>query len=798
MAKLLLKVSAWINLVIGGLILGGTLLIFNIGFLLWILIGIGGFFGLTKLAIGGTFLYVAQKPDEEIGNKRGYVLASSIVSLLTMDIISFILGLIAYTYIPLGIGNQDNIKSVLSEEEKAQKRYKTLLALGCALVLLAGIIFAVTEWTSLSGFYKTIALITASLVFFIMSFVSEKMFKLKSSAITYYILGNVFSIVTFISAGYFNVFGNWFSLNGEGVKLYEAFLWGIVGALTYFGYIKYYNRKLFYILDLAILMIISSVLNFFTVGKDVLLLVEIIILAVFALISSKNEIVKIANTFSRVFLPIVSFSLPFLGADFGNEEKILFNLISFGIVFVSSYYLAVEKKKLFYEIFAPIFTLFTLFSFTANFGTDSKIILLQFILITMILYLIGFSKKENKGLFSTSAIVCDIALVYTLLDSLDLGFVYLAIISGIALLAISISVSFSDKFWVGHFEIWIEPIKVILLAYAIYNLAYKFQYIESKMFLAMLGIVFACICMFRKGIIKKLYFIGAIVASVGVLFAGGFMPVSQSLILISLVILFFVISKSSDNNFKMCRELVYGLVLLALALIFNNTFSHFNMEIIGIVLLSIIYTILFFVFDNDNILRYFTIVALLIPYVSILPISMFNDEVNSILYSLPWLALIFVYTRGFLESAELKIVNAIEIVVLSMWYLSLSTQISLETAIFIGIISFASILIGYRSDKWSSLYYTGIVFLILNTLVQLREFWESIPIWGYILVTGLVLIGIVTYKEYRKVNKKDEVEEVEVEIVDQPKIVTKENKLDGRAVAVGTILYLFIPIILQI
>ena len=64
---------------------------------------------------------------------------------------------------------------------------------------------------------------------------------------------------------------------------------------------------------------------------------------------------------------------------------------------------------------------------------------------------------------------------------------------------------------------------------------------------------------------------------------------------------------------------------------------------------------------------------------------------------------------------------------------------------------------------------------------------------------GLILIGIVTYKEYIRVTKKESAEKVEVEIVGEHKAIPAKQVLDTRAVVAGSILYLvFIPILLEV
>lgn len=797
MAKKLLKVAGILSLVFGSLVFLISYLITNtflevIGF-----IGIG--YAIIKLAVGGVYLNASNKNGEEFIRKKGYVLVANIVSILTGSFITFILGIIAYIdmdKVTLAENGERYIKRELTAEEKEQKRLKNLLALGCGLVILAGVIFAVTTWETLTGVLKTFALLIFSIIFFAMSYFSENKFKLKISSITYYILSNAFLVFAFIAAGYFEILGNWFSLNGDGVNLYNSFLWILISILSYVAYIKYSQKDLFYIVDLSILISLVFLLNFFNIGNDIVLFVIISLLSIFSLLPSEGEIIKRAKNLSNILLPI---SLIALFADiskFNLGDRLIFNLVSFGIGFISAYYLAIHNKNAFFEIFAPIFAIATSFMLSITTGNNDKIIFLQLILISVIIYFVGYRNKEQKGLFNSSLVMCDLALLYILTDALNMGYIYFAIISGVILLGISLIISSDESVGKYHFEKIIEPLKVILLSYTLYSLFEKLEYTEETLFSAVLASIFAIICLFRKDLIKIIYFIGALVIGTFILSFNfnDIAPVTQIILVVAFCILLFITFR--NEKFYKYKELTFGLTLLSIAFACLSIFNNFKLELLGIILLTIIYTVIFVCSRKNDVFRCFTITALLIPYVTILPISIWNDNINYILYSLPWLALIFVYTRGFLASVNEKTVNVIEIVTLSIWYLAVSSRLAPEVAIFIGVISFVWLLIGYKNEKWFSLYYTGIAFLIVNTIFQLKEFWTSVPLWAYILLAGLILIGIVTYKEYSKVNKENDEEKVEVEIVDEPGDNIIEKELDNRAIISGSVLYFVIIAVL--
>ena len=61
-------------------------------------------------------------------------------------------------------------------------------------------------------------------------------------------------------------------------------------------------------------------------------------------------------------------------------------------------------------------------------------------------------------------------------------------------------------------------------------------------------------------------------------------------------------------------------------------------------------------------------------------------------------------------------------------------------------------MIGYYKNEFKAFFKGGIIITVVNIIYQLRNLWEQIPFWLYLLVGGLALIGFVTYKEMN--NKK--------------------------------------------
>lgn len=105
-----------------------------------------------------------------------------------------------------------------------------VLITGTLLVILSGIVFAATTWQALPDILKTITLFSFSAVFFAVSSLAERKLNLTKTGTAFFTLGSFFLPITIFAAGILGLFGEWFSLYGEGRFLlmsvsFLAFSW---------------------------------------------------------------------------------------------------------------------------------------------------------------------------------------------------------------------------------------------------------------------------------------------------------------------------------------------------------------------------------------------------------------------------------------------------------------------------------------------------------------------------------------------------------------------------------------------
>ncbi len=790
MHKGVLYVAGGINLSIGALMLLMTLIFgFNLVSIPMIIL----------LVTGAVFVYAANS-DSLNRSFNKWVLISAIFNIFTCNIISFILGLIGFSYLPNKEKTSDEINNVtpkkeLSPEEKERRKMRNILGLGVGLIVLAGIVFATSTWETISGSEKTIVLALGAILFCLISILAEKKLNLKVSGKTYYILSNILFVVSIVSAGYFEIFGNWFSLNGGGSNLFLMILWIIIGALCGSVYSKYENKNILY----AVCWSIISVIYFGVLATGLHYDVAILVLSVILAIGTMYEKNDILRKFSRAVLPVVSIVL--LGNIINNQGNIIINLVSFIVLSSICYYLAMIVKNEFYRVFAPLSTLLNALAICLVSQTKSEVLLLQMALISLIIYSIGYYKRnDDKLVYNVSSVIADLTWLYVVFDSLNLKFYYLAIATSVVMLGVSVIVNLDKSSGTYHYEKIVEPLKVLLFVFTICKLVETLEIISSIPFELIFLVTFFVMYFVRRGTFKFVYFVLTFISSLWILinFSDVFTPVVHLINFIVLLGLFIKVSMSNEKKYLNFKEALYVGVLLAILSIFTGLLDKYeDLALYCALGTAISYMIMFVLVKNNELLRLITSLAIMIPYymalgnvVDIVKNSTnfeFVRDMEYVFTSFPWLIMIVIYTRGFLKSVERKYVDTIEATTLSVWYLCVLRRVCPEVGLFVGIVALFFILVGYKSEKYVTFYYTGIIFTILNLIIQLKGLWDVIPLWAYILVAGLVLIGVVTYKEYIKTNPK--CEEVVPDIIEPGEVTVKKAEVDKKTVLVGNIIY---------
>lgn len=137
------------------------------------------------------------------------------------------------------VNHSENFKS----EKRRVSSINVLLVIGSLFIILAGFIFATTTWASLGNIVKAVTILSFSAVLFAVSSLSERKFDLPKTGKVFYTLGCAFLPITVLAVAYFKIFGEWFSLGGNGSGAVVAVAAALTGAVCFKGSFDYRSRE---------------------------------------------------------------------------------------------------------------------------------------------------------------------------------------------------------------------------------------------------------------------------------------------------------------------------------------------------------------------------------------------------------------------------------------------------------------------------------------------------------------------------------------------------------------------------
>lgn len=119
-----------------------------------------------------------------------------------------------------------------------------MLFIGVAFVILSGVVLSTAQWHSMSDFQRVGLISLAAVFFFGVSAFARRKLKLISSGLAFYMLGGVFTGISFLSLGYFNLMGDWFSTSGDGAALLFS-VFALIVTVFSAGASKLYKKTAF-------------------------------------------------------------------------------------------------------------------------------------------------------------------------------------------------------------------------------------------------------------------------------------------------------------------------------------------------------------------------------------------------------------------------------------------------------------------------------------------------------------------------------------------------------------------------
>jgi len=229
-------------------------------------------------------------------------------------------------------------KKILTPQEIKERNITWSLNLGVIFILIAGLVLATSNWEMMNNITKTLVVTFVSGMFFGISVLSERILKIKKTAFAFWILGSLLLPVSILSAGYFQLFGEWLSVFGEG-----KYLLGVIGAtlcLPLYGYSTYkYKHRIFsWITLIALSLNVIFIFKALYLRQDLFYLFMIIYNSILLFINYKYKEYKNLSLFTKelsVFTQInILFTTLFILIDYLDLELYGYNILLTSLLYM--------------------------------------------------------------------------------------------------------------------------------------------------------------------------------------------------------------------------------------------------------------------------------------------------------------------------------------------------------------------------------------------------------------------------------------------------------------------------------
>ena len=640
--------------------------------------------------------------------------------------------------------------------------FQLMLSIGVFLIILSSIIFATSTWKLYSNFIKVLILGGETLLFFVLGILLKYVFKVKKTGNALTLISTILLPTTFLCAGYFNLFGNLFSLTGKYSTLFLSvtFLMEALVTLIRKNIIKS-NKYLFSLICffagifLLIYGIIKNVCLTFVITSFVLMLINIFKNKIFNNLKEFNIfniLVSIIFTFAYFYF---SFYQLFSNNLLLEKLYLVFFIISLSLNFIISRPKDNEVLNIFSVLYETMLVIWFVM-FSKNLLTSS----FAFVISGLISYIVYYISNNNY-VKTTSVIV---SYIQGFLGIFIICFVKECVIMAPIISFIYIVLTFigslnKDKLKI--INIIFEPIYLIMLAIGILIQPFIIKNIKA---IDVIMVINACLIIativstIRKNKVKNCYLIILIIGLFIQSLCSYFSSVMYFVTAFIMYLLLIIYSLMSKDEFS--KNLLDALCILSL----SSVLIGLNKYTLISSLITTILLIIFSILNKTNNKKYLYLSLVSIPIIMIISNLSFNYSIKKDLSMIILIPSLLILTRKFLNALKENDKIVLEFIFISALALSitspsimfiylillyvvalllkkeytLSSKTYFNYLIFFSIISFLNV----SADKLDNLYMIGIITLLVINQILFRILYEkrNIIFEAFHSIISLVLI----------------------------------------------------------
>lgn len=634
--------------------------------------------------------------------------------------------------------------SIKKEKEKTCG-FQLMLSIGVFLIILASIIFATSTWKLYSNFIKVLILGGETLLFFALGILLKYVFKVKKTGNALTLISTILLPTTFLCAGYFNLFGNLFSLTGKYSALFLSvtFLMEALVTLIRKNIIKS-DKYLFSLICffagifLLIYGVIKNVCLTFVITSFILILINIFKNKIFNNLKEFNIfniLVSIIFTFAYFYF---SFNQLFSNDLLLEKLYLVFFIISLSLNFIISRPKDNEVLNIFSVLYETMLVIWFVM-FSKNLLTSS----FAFVISGLISYIVYYISNNNY-VKTTSVIV---SYIQGFLGIFIICFVKECVIMAPIISFIYIVLTFigslnKDKLKI--INIIFEPIYLIMLAIGILIQPFIIKNIKA---IDVIMIINACLIIativstIRKNKVKNCYLIILIIGLFIQSLCSYFSSVMYFITAFIIYLLLIIYSLMSKDEFS--KNLIDALCILSL----SSVLIGLNKYTLISSLITTILLIIFAILNKTNNKKYLYLSLVSVPIIMIISNLSFNYSIKKDLSMIILIPSLLILTRKFLNALKENDKIVLEFIFISALALSitsssimfiylillyvvalllkkeytLSSKTYFNYLIFFSVISFLNV----SADKLDNLYMIGIITLLVINQILFRILYEK-------------------------------------------------------------------------
>lgn len=611
--------------------------------------------------------------------------------------------------------------------KEPKQKIEMPLNLGVALISLSGIILATTNLEFINNITKILLLFSIGIIFIVLSNVLEIRLNIKNLSKKYFILGNIFIILSVIANGYLGVMSHWFSFTGSGKNLYLAFISIIISLLSQILYKKYDEEMYKHLTYIGIFLSIAFILIQLKISVGLILIVVNVVLFILHLRNLDNY-----NEYAKY----LTYTLCLVSLFVLLDSSSVVELIILGVFSIINVLFVTFKNNTLDGILGAIFinalTLITVNSIDLDFQILSIIIGVMY----SIYYLFNLIGNSNRIFNILMNISSNIVFVIYLLVNIDNSLVLILI--SILMVLTSLINYYNNSI---KYESILLPVKISVLGLSLVSLVntelLNINYILIALYLTALFVYL--ISKESTKLISKIVFY--IILCISIIVNDAYLIPSMIDIVTALV--FYLVEK---NKFSYIVFLFTILMSLTYTNILNTT------VLVSSILLFLIYVLLtLFTFDNNKINK-INYLSIILPLLLMTTDSKCLYDLRNIILNLIGMYIVLLINMFLIKNDKerniaatvLTILLIIRVIFIHSWMIGL----------YVGVLGLIMILIGMFKKEYKGLYFEGFVITIINLIFQFNNILTELPLWLYLFLSGIVIIGIVTYRAVKDNEKK--------------------------------------------